>query len=192
MFNIFDVIILIIAILCAYFGFSTGVIASMFYVCSGFAGMWAAHKFSVQLGMNFYLVFAMASIAVVIIGFVLGKILKGLLLGGIDKAGGLVFGVTLGLAVFAVLLFPLSKKLPEKLQNIASTSFSSNKIMPVMKKLLPAISEFDLETVKESMPDIKLPEKINLEIDVPKNLKKEAAEAKEKLKSAVKKPAEKK
>jgi len=172
MFNIFDVVILVLVALGAYFGFSTGIIASIFYMSSGFAGMWAAHKFSSQLGINFYILFVLAAGIVVLAGFIIGKIVRGLLLGWLDKAGGLAFGILLGLAVFAVAMFPAAKKVNAKWQDTVQRSFSVKKIMPVMKKFLPAISEFDLETVKESLPEIKLPEKINLEIDVPKSIKK--------------------
>jgi uncharacterized membrane protein required for colicin V production len=170
--NIFDAAILIIVLLCAYFGFNTGVIASVFYMASGFAGMWAAHEFSVRLGLNFYLTFVLAAAVVILAGFILGKIFKGLFLGGLDRLGGVILGVLLGLVLFGVIVFPLSKKLPAGWQRTAHASFSTVRIMPVLRKLLPDINALNLDTVKESLPNIKLPEKINLEISVPKNKKK--------------------
>lgn len=187
MFNIFDVVSIILILSCAYFGFSTGIIASVFYVSSGYAGMWVAHKFSAQWGMNFYLVFILAAAGVVLIGFILGKVLKGLLLGGFDKFGGLVFGIALGVSIFSVGLYPMIGKLPAKWQDKAYSSFSSAKVMPYMRKLLPEISEFSIQTVKESLPELQMPKKINLEIDVPKSVKQEAAKVKKKVDSAVKK-----
>lgn len=174
--NLFDAVILLVVFACAYFGFNTGIVASVFYMASGFAGMWAAHEFAARLGMNFYITFAIAAAIVILAGFLLGKIFKGLFLGGLDRAGGMLLGVLLGLVIFGVIVFPLSKKLPEGMRKTAHSSFSTVKVMPVLRKLLPDIGALNIDTVKESLPDIKVPEKLNLEISVPKKIKEEVRE----------------
>jgi membrane protein required for colicin V production len=173
MFNIFDAVTLAIVLLCAYFGYNTGIIASLFYMASGFAGMWAAHVYSAKLGMNFYLTFILAAAVVILIGFILGKIFKAVFLGGLDRLGGIVFGILLGIVIFVVIVFPLTKKLPVNWQKKANSSFSTAKIMPILRNYLPNINEMNIDTVKESMPKLELPKKISHEIkEVPKKFKK--------------------
>lgn len=192
MFTIFDALVIALLALCAYFGFNTGIVASIFYVSSGFAGMWAAHKYAGQLNMNFYLLFILAAAAVILAGFILGKVLRGLLLGVVDKVGGCVFGLALGFTIFAVALLPMSKNFSSSWKTRFDSSISVKKVLPYILKLLPDAKDLSLETVKDALPDIELPEKMNLEIDVPKSIKKEASIVKEKAVSAVKKPASKK
>jgi uncharacterized membrane protein required for colicin V production len=197
MFNFFDVIVSIIMLACGYFGFNTGIIASVFYVLSGFAGMWAAQKFSAQLNMDFYLVFGIVALAVILTGFFTGKILKALFLGTIDRIVGAVLGMCLGLVIAALVVFPATKNISPKWRNIMQSSYTEKKVMVQFRKVFPEIRELRLEQIAQTLPEITIPDKINLELHVPDKLKQEAKKAEEKIKSAVsaqksKKPGEKK
>jgi uncharacterized membrane protein required for colicin V production len=161
----------------------------MFYMASGFAGMWAAHMYSASLGMNFYLTFILAAAVVILIGFILGKIFKAVFLGGLDRLGGIVFGILLGIVIFGVIIFPLTKKLPAGWQRKAHLSFSSMKIMPVLRHYLPNIDVLNINTVEESMPKLEIPETIK---KAPENIKKEAVKVGQKAASAISGPTEKK
>ena len=57
MFNAFDFLSILIIAGNSYFGYQTGIIACLFYILSGFLGMWAAQSFAPEPKFNFYLVF---------------------------------------------------------------------------------------------------------------------------------------
>ena len=190
MFNIFDIATLALVLLCAYFGYNTGIIASVFYMASGFAGMWAAHAYAARLGLNFYVAFVLAAAVVILIGFILGKIFKAVFLGGLDRLGGVIFGILLGIVIFGVVVFPLTNKLPAHWRRKANQSFSTLKIMPLLRKCLPNINELNIGTVEESMPKLevpKIPKKITREInEVPGKIKKEAEKVGKKAANIIK------
>src|SRR5512138_3001461 len=96
MFNFFDIIALAVILLGGYFGLQTGILASTFYVASGFAGLWSAHRYAARLGVNFYLLFALASAAVILLGFLFSRLFKKIFLGKPDRLIGGLLGLCLG------------------------------------------------------------------------------------------------
>jgi membrane protein required for colicin V production len=158
MFNFFDIFVLVIVGSCVYFGYQTGIIASIFYILSGFVGMWAANKFAPNPGVNFYLVFFAGAGTVVLIGFIIGKIFKKALLGMFDRVAGVVLGIILGLAITGTVVFPIAYHFPESIHNKVINSFSGKKFMPWLRKMYPDIKQFNFDDLKNKIHLPKLPD----------------------------------
>ncbi|MBN1621871.1 MAG: CvpA family protein [Endomicrobiales bacterium] len=172
MFNIFDSITLIIIVLSTYFGFRTGVVASLFYVLSGFIGMWAAQTFAPEPKMNFYLVFIATAGVVSVVGFVIKSVLKKLFLGWLDHTGGIILGFLLGLVIVSTVLFPVSYHLPKKMREKVVSSFLGRNFMPVLQETFPKVRQFKIDDIKEKIKLPEIPDKLDLKVSVPIKRKK--------------------
>lgn len=164
MFNYFDVITLLIVLAACFFGFQTGIIASLFYVASGFIGMFVARTFSPGPGMKFYLFFAAGAGGAILIGFIISRILKKIFLGTLDRLSGAVLGLLFGVVLISILLLPLSGSLRGEMRKAVLSSCSGSHILPLSRKMFPQFEEFcngRIEQIEEILPQIKeLPEKI--------------------------------
>jgi len=156
MFNIYDCIALALILGGGYLGFETGILASLFYILSGFVGIWAAQEFSSKFDINFYLMFFAGSGAVFLMGLFVRRLLKAMLLGTFDKLIGALLGLVLGVSVsiFIVLSFP--PKLSEKSHKVVLTSYTGSHAVPYLEKFFPQ-AELKLEKVEESIKLPKLP-----------------------------------
>ena len=174
MFNFFDGIVLILIIGGGYLGSQTGILASLFYILSGFVGIWAAQEFSSKFDINFYLMFFAGAGAVIMVGLFIRSLLKTVLLGPIDRVVGALLGVFLGVSVsiFIVLSFPT--KISENSHKTVLTSYTGSHAVPYLEKFFPQ-AELKLEKVRESIKLPKFPKK--LKVSLP-HFKKKAAEAK--------------
>ncbi|HBU68790.1 MAG TPA: hypothetical protein DEE98_00220 [Elusimicrobia bacterium] len=172
MFNYFDLLSIILIVFGAFFGFQTGIIASIFYIASGFAGMWAADRFAEGSGIGFYLIFAAGAGVLIMIGFIAGKLLKAFLLGTVDRVIGLVLGIMLGCVIVGVVVLPVSRHMPAAVRKAAFSSFSGAKIIPFIQKLYPRVKDFDVRDIEVALPMPKLPEKIDLKLPLSSSGKK--------------------
>ena len=96
MFNYFDVIVIALLLGFGYLGYETGILASLFYVLSGFVGIWAAQEFSSKIDLNFYILFFTAAGIVILAGLFIRKLLKTVFLGGFDRMVGTILGIFMG------------------------------------------------------------------------------------------------
>ena len=101
MFNIFDIIVIVLVLGFGYLGFETGILASLFYILSGFVGIWAAQEFSAKIDINFYVMFFGGAGIVVLVGLFIRKLLKSIFLGNFDRVIGAFLGIFLGVSVSA-------------------------------------------------------------------------------------------
>jgi uncharacterized membrane protein required for colicin V production len=173
MFNFFDVIVIALVIGFGYLGYETGILASLFYVLSGFVGIWAAQEFSSKIDLNFYILFFTSAGIVILAGLFIRKLLKSVFLGGFDRMVGAFLGVFLGVSasIFIVLSFP--PKVSEKSREVVLKSYTGSSAVPFLEKFFPQ-AELKLEQVKDS---IKLPKfSKKLKVSFPKLKKTNSAE----------------
>lgn len=157
MFNFFDIITLGIVLLGGYFGLQTGILASAFYVASGFVGLWSAQRYAARLDMNFYLLFILTAAAVVLVGFLLGRIFKKLFLGKPDRIIGGLLGLFLGVLIVSMALVPVSFHTTPKVRTLVASSYTVSRFLPYLEKILPAVRRFSVERVTDALPAVKLP-----------------------------------
>ena len=161
MFNIFDSIVIVLVMGFGFLGFETGILASLFYILSGFVGIWAAQEFTTKIGMGFYLVFFACAGIVVLAGLFIRRLLRAIFLGAFDRLIGAFLGVFLGVSVsvFIVLSFP--PKVSEGTRKIVLTSYTGSHAVPFLEKFFPQ-AELKLEKVKGSIKLPKFPKKLKL------------------------------
>jgi uncharacterized membrane protein required for colicin V production len=160
--NFFDIVALAIVALSVYCGYQIGVIASFFYVVSGFVGIWAAQKFSPQPGMNFYLVFFAGVGVVILTGFFISKLLKKLFVEWADRLIGAFIGLALGFVIVGTVVVPLSYHMPKNIKQYVVSSFSGTKFIPKLQAMFPKVEQFRLQDIKD-----KIPGEIDLKLKVP-------------------------
>jgi len=163
MFNLFDGIVLALIMCGGYLGFETGILASLFYILSGFVGIWAAQEFSDKFDINFYLMFFAGAGIVIVAGILIRRLLKAVFLGTLDRVIGAFLGIFLGVSasIFIVLSFP--PKISEKYHKVVLTSYTGSHAVPYLEKFFPQ-AELKLEKVKESIKLPKFPRKLKVSL----------------------------
>lgn len=156
--NYFDLVVLLLVAASVYFGYKTGIITSLFYILSGFIGMWVAQKYANGLKFDFYVVFMATAASVIIIGFVVSHLIKKLPFIWIDHLCGALLGLILGFVITGTVVFPVSYHFPKKAKDIVVASFTAEKLIPKFQKLFPKVKQFELKDIKDKMPELpKLP-----------------------------------
>ena len=127
--------ILIWLVLCAFAakGFFRGLVREVCSLLGLLAGGWAAIRYSPALAeaskpiinlphnvgavLSFVLIFLLTGLLFFLLGHLLTVVFKIMLLGGINRAGGLLFGLLEGAFILSIVLYIGSSKLaPEKLK----------------------------------------------------------------------------
>jgi uncharacterized membrane protein required for colicin V production len=81
-------------------------VRSCFAIIAGFCAILAAWKYPYQEGFNFYYVFAIVALFVIIVGGIVSRIIKFFYLNIFDRFVGLVFNVAVWLIVLVNVIIP--------------------------------------------------------------------------------------
>ncbi|MDR1417697.1 MAG: CvpA family protein [Endomicrobium sp.] len=103
---IIDIFLIISLILIAWLGWQTGFIRSCFAVIAGFCAILAAWKYPYQEGFNFYYIFIIVALFVIIVGGIVSRIIKFFYLNTIDRLGGLIVNILVWLIVSVNVIIP--------------------------------------------------------------------------------------
>lgn len=166
MFNLFDLVAGLVIVAAGFFGYQTGLLASVFYMVSGFVGMFVAQKFAAQLGINFYVLFFLAAAVVVVAGFMLGRLLKSVFLSPADRLSGFLLGAVLGVVVVVAVAVPLAGNLLPKTKKTVETSFSVTRVMPRLQRYVPEVADFTPVQVKRALPRVAVPDALKPKLSV--------------------------
>lgn len=134
--NFIDILIILVLLLFAVKGFLKGLVREICSLLGLIMGSWAAFKYYPFLGsalrpyihlpqtvatiVSFVLIFLAVGILFFLLGHLLTAIFKVAMLGGINRIGGVAFGLLQGGLVLCILLYlgttkPMSEKLKVKL-----------------------------------------------------------------------------
>jgi len=113
--NWLDIVIIIVAVICAYIGFRQGIITAAFTVIGLIIGIVLAGQLADDLGETisggqwaYFLAFAFILIVVLVIANIAGGILKKInrfvMMGWLDSLGGMVIGFLIGAFAVAAIL----------------------------------------------------------------------------------------
>ncbi len=131
--TLLDVIVWLILIAFVVKGFTKGLISEVCSLLSLVAGGWAAFKYypylagafsplirlphNVAIALSFLLIFLIIGLLFYLLGYLLTTMLKIMLLGGLNRAGGMLFGLLEGAFILCMLLYFLTTSLmPQKLR----------------------------------------------------------------------------
>jgi|GEM_PF-2525428 len=156
MFNGFDLIILVLVLLFCTVGFRTGIVTSLFCISSGYIGLYVAKKYCVLLGMNFYLVFALAALVIILAGLFFGRLAQEILLGAFDNILGSALGAAFAIMMVSILMFPVLGKLSWQNQVYVMASYSGSHIIPWVQKTLPPVKELSFSEIQKMLEEQKL------------------------------------
>ncbi len=154
-FNGFDIIVAIFILVFCLVGFKTGIVSTLFYISSGYIGLFVASKYSAVLKMNFYLVFFLVALATIIAGLIVGQMVREAVLGAADNIFGLVFGGIFGIMFISILMFPVLNKLSWENQVYVVSSYSGSHVIPWVQKMLPPMKELSFKRVREIIEEQK-------------------------------------
>ena len=163
--NSFDIIILIILAFFAVRSFFRGFVREAFSLGGIIAGVIAANEFYAHLGeilskyissgdvsntLAYVVIFAAVALAMNILGGILGKFVKLVLLGWFDRLLGLAFGLFKGLIIIAILVMVLNMVLPA-----TSTFLTASRLNPLVESTYPFIPDGFLKKLKEKENAVK-------------------------------------
>ena len=146
MYNSLDVICAAAFLVLGLFGYHIGAVASIFYIASGFVGVFVAQKYAATLHVNFIVLFVVVTLGLIAFGMFSRALARLFLLGFIDRLAGFVIGVVLGTALLSVALGAVCEKLPEPAQKKIEASYVAKHVVPVAMKKLPGLRDLS-ETV---------------------------------------------
>jgi len=155
MFNIFDGAVIAIIFLIGIFGFKVGVLMSLFYFIAGFGGAWVAQSYSHALGINYYIVFIVVALLLLIIGFVIKRVVGALFLGWLDRSLGFIMGAIIAIWLVISVMYPYTLNMDKAVQGITSVSYFSQKVLPWLNDKFPALQKFSMGDVKDAFPPVK-------------------------------------
>lgn len=140
---VIDTFLVVSIILIAWLGWSVGFTRTFFAVIAGFFAIFIANKYPYQEGINFYLVFAITALVVILIGAFMLRIISFFYLTILDKIGGLILSVCVWLIVSLNVIIPtmthgiyaVDKSTHTTIYKIISHILQSN--IPVFKNYIP-------------------------------------------------------
>jgi hypothetical protein len=141
-----DVFLAVSILLIAWLGWSAGAVRSFFAVLSGFMAIFAASVYPHQEGINFWLVFVISALAVIIAcGFAL-RLVKFFFMRPFDKAGGAVLSVAVWAVVAVNVIVPTLTHGTGALDGQGGSFYKSvsaviHKNVPVLKDYVPPYLE---------------------------------------------------
>jgi uncharacterized membrane protein required for colicin V production len=103
---IIDIFLIISLILIAWLGWQTGFVKSCFAVIAGFCAILAGWKYPYQEGLNFYYVFIIVALFVIIVGGIISRMIKFFYLSIFDRVGGLILSILVWLIVSVNVIIP--------------------------------------------------------------------------------------
>jgi uncharacterized membrane protein required for colicin V production len=104
---IIDIFLIVSLILIAWLGWQTGFVRSCFAVVAGFCAILAARKYPYQEGFNFYYVFSIVALFVIIVEGIISRTIKFFYLNIFDRLGGVIFSVLIWLIVSVNVVIPI-------------------------------------------------------------------------------------
>ncbi|MCL2484952.1 MAG: CvpA family protein [Endomicrobia bacterium] len=142
-----DIFLIVSIFLIAYLGWSAGLTRSFFAVLTGFLAILAASKYPYQEGINFYLIFVITALAVMLVGGFILRLVNFFYMNIIDKAGGAILSAAVWIIVAVNVLVPTlthgTHALDEPAQNSVYKTIS-NKMqshISVFKDYVPPVLE---------------------------------------------------
>lgn len=138
-----DIFLIVSVILIAYLGWSAGFTRSFFAVLAGFLAIFTASKYPYQEGINFYLVFIITTIFVMLVSGLVLRIVNFFYMKIVDRAGGAILSVTVWLIVSINVIIPTlthgTHALDGPAQKTLYTAISNNmhKKIPLFKDYVP-------------------------------------------------------
>lgn len=152
--NVIDIIILIILAWGAFRGFTQGFILQVVTFIALIVGIWASIRFSdVMAGfltknlditgkylpvLSFILIFILVIIIAHLIGMLLTRIFELTALGGLNRLGGIAFGM-LKMAFIASVLLTLQNRMKEKIQVISENQIETSLLYKPVASIAPAV-----------------------------------------------------
>lgn len=141
MYNSVDIICGAILLILGLFGYHTGAIASVFYVASGFVGVFVAQKYATNLHVNFVVLFLAVTLGLIAFGMFSRAMARLFLLGFFDRAAGFIIGALLGVALLAVALEPAAEKFSEPMRIKIHNSYTAKRLLPKALAAIPALKD---------------------------------------------------
>jgi uncharacterized membrane protein required for colicin V production len=103
---VIDIFLVISTILIIRLGWSVGLIRTFFAVFSGFMAIFVSAKYSYQKSLNFYLIFAITALFVIMLGALTLRIISFFYLNILDRLGGVLLSVCVWLIISMNILIP--------------------------------------------------------------------------------------
>ncbi|MDR0956333.1 MAG: hypothetical protein LBL77_00420 [Endomicrobium sp.] len=103
---IIDLFLVISVILIGWLGWFTGFTRAFFAAFAGFMSVFAASKYPYQEGLNFYIVFLITALFIIILGVFTLRVINFFYLNILDKFGGMVLSVFIWLVISVNIIIP--------------------------------------------------------------------------------------
>lgn len=143
---------ILLVLISVYLGYRTGVLAMLFFLASGFAGMAAAQHFGAFPDTKFFLVLIGVSGGVIAAGMLLRKAAEAIYLGTVDRVIGGLCGALVCVCLLAAIAIPAGESAPEPIRGNVQRSYSRTRIAPVLYTRFQLIKNMHLENLRERLP----------------------------------------
>ncbi|MDR3112034.1 MAG: CvpA family protein [Elusimicrobiota bacterium] len=143
-----DTFLIISTVLVLWLGWSTGLSRTFFAVLTGFAATLAAHKYPDNDGLNFYVVFAITALFIILIGAFTIRVIHFFYLNLLDKLLGAAFSVCVWFLIAINIVTPSLTSVPNSFTKIKDTVVYMN-ISKIIHSKVPSFKGYVPGFIKE-------------------------------------------
>jgi len=172
--NYIDIVLALLLVFAAFNGFRKGLIVELASLAALIFGIWGAIKFSYVTSeflienfnfqtkylnvISFIITFVVIVILVHIVGNVIDKLVKTVMLGFVNKLAGMAFGVLRSALILSIILVVFDK-IDEDMEFLSREAKSESKLYAPIRNFAPSIFPFiniwDDDNSSEQEPDEK-------------------------------------
>lgn len=135
-----DIFLIVSILVIAYLGWSAGLTRSFFAVLAGFLAIFAADKYPYQEGLNYYLIFVITALFIMMLGGFVLRLVHFFYMNTVDRAGGAVLSVLVWLVVSVNVIVPTLTHGTHALDGTTRTVYKT--ISKSMQKSIPLFKDY--------------------------------------------------
>ncbi|MCA6071441.1 MAG: hypothetical protein LE168_03545 [Endomicrobium sp.] len=148
---IIDIFLVVSVILIIWLGWSVGLTRTFFAVLAGFVAVFAASKYPYQEGLNFYVIFVITALFIIMLGGFILRMISFFYLSILDRIGGAVLSVCVWLIVAINVVIPTMTHSTHILDRPTHTIYTA--ISHTMQSKLPIFKDYVLSSLERKVSE---------------------------------------
>ena len=144
---VIDIFLVVSVILIAWLGWLTGFTRTFFAILAGLVAVFVASKYPYQEGLNFYIIFAITALFIIMLGGFILRIISFFYLNILDRIGGAVLSVCVWLIVAINVIIPTMLHGTYILDESTHTIYTI--ISHTMQAKIPMFKEYVLSSLEK-------------------------------------------
>jgi uncharacterized membrane protein required for colicin V production len=148
---IIDIFLVVSVILIACLGWSAGLTRTFFAVLAGFVAVFVASKYPYQEGLNFYVIFVITALFIIMLGRFISRMVSFFYLNILDRIGGAALSVCVWLIVAINVVIPTITHDTHILDGPTHTIYTT--VSHTMQSKFPIFKDYVLSSLERKVSE---------------------------------------